>query len=460
VCLGNALMLQSRRWVLVGLLLVVLCLRHCVVAGAAEPLSLTGHLHSSADLGTLRDLRAEWHDGVLTLSSTAANLFARAVIPAPRGGWDLARRATVDAEMTNTGENPVGVMLWVVGDHGWEAALASSTLEPGETRTLSCNLRATFPDRTPRLNPGDVKCVEVMLAEPVTPPSKPDEKVPPATHLSPRITKPIALEMRSLAAHGEAPEWQWPAGRIEVPSVADGAAAPGKRVRYRLAGDESTGIYCILNLPEDWQAGKKYPVIVEYPGNIFYGPACFSSGLPDQCVIGYGMTKGRGAICLGLPFVNRGTGTIAENGWGNADDTADYAIRMVAEVCEKFGGDRANVVLTGFSRGAIACGYIGLRHDRIAPLWKGFHACQHYDGANWNGSTMPDAIERASRFQGKAIFQTDNSKEKFRPVMDVMNTEVTWANSGLGFHSTAMFLDDRPSTLQLREWFQELVTAP
>jgi len=133
---------------------------------------------------------------------------------------------------------------------------------------------------------------------------------------------------------------------------------------------------------------------------------------------------------------------------------------MVADVCTKFGGDRENVVLAGFSRGAIACGYIGLRNDRIAALWKGFHACQHYDGDGWNGATLPGAIERARRFRGKAVFQTDNSEETFRPVMDVMNTHVTWVQSGLGFHSTAMFLDDRPSTQQLREWFRQLVGNP
>ena len=91
-----------------------------------------------------------------------------------------------------------------------------------------------------------------------------------------------------------------------------------------------------------------------------------------------------------MPFLDRDTGKIAENGWGNADDTADYVMRMVAEVCAKFGGDRENVVLTGFSRGAIACGYIGLRNDRIAALWKGFHACQHSDGAAWNGATYQE----------------------------------------------------------------------
>ena len=427
-------------------------------ADAAIP--LTEHLRSSSDLGELRDILAEWNDGVLKLSATKAEQYAWAVIPAPQSGWKLARRDTVNAEITNTGDTPAGVMLWIVGDHGWDAVLDTATLAPHETRTFSCNLRAAFPDRTPKLNPVDVKQVQIMLAEPVNRPAKPGEKSQAQSYLSPRITKTVSLEVRQITAQGDASEWKRPAGRLDVPIVENTAPAPGKRVRYQLAGDEKTLIYSVLNLPEDWQKGKKYPVIVEYPGNFFYAPACYSTGMPEQCVIGYGMTKGKGAICLGMPFVDRSTGKIAENGWGNADDTADYVMRMVAEVCAKFGGDRENIVLTGFSRGAIACGYIGLRDDRIAALWKGFHACQHYDGANWNGSTMPGAIERAARFQGKAVFQTDNSQDKFQPVMDVMKTRVTWAQSGLGFHSTAMFLDDRQSSQQLREWFWQLVGNP
>jgi len=215
-----------------------------------------------------------------------------------------------------------------------------------------------------------------------------------------------------------------------------------------------------LHLPMDWRPGETFPVIVEYPGNIFFTPACYSTGLPDQCVIGYGITKGKGAICVSLPFIDRETGTIAENSWGNADDTADYAVKMVDEICAKFGGDKQNVVLTGFSRGALACGYIGLRNERIASLWKGFHACQHYDGDGWHGATMESALERAKRFKGKAVFQTDNSAEKFQPVMDAMEAETIYVRSGLGAHACAMFLDDRPSTQQLRRWFADLVGMP
>jgi hypothetical protein len=66
-------------------------------------------------------------------------------------------------------------------------------------------------------------------------------------------------------------------------------------------------------------------------------------------------------------------------------------------------------------------------------------------------------LERATRFQGKGVFQTDNARAAFQPVMDAMKTEVTWEQSGLGFHATAMFLDDRPSTRRLRDWFWKLV---
>jgi hypothetical protein len=432
-----------------------------MAAGQAdEPTSLTGHLRGAGDLCELRDVRATWNDGVLALSSTAASLFARTTIPAPLGGWKLAGRATVDVEVTNTGEYPVGIMVWVVGDHGWEAVLDTATLAPQEIRRFSCDLRATFPDGTPRLNPGDVRGVQVMLGQPATASSPPAGKTKAPPHLGARITRPVSIMVRSLVARGTKSPWQRPPGRIDVPAVEEGEPKPGRRARYRLTGDERTGIASVLHLPEDWQAGKKYPVIVEYPGNMFFGPACYSTGLPDQCIIGYGITKGRGAICLGLPFLDRASGRIVENGWGNPDETADHAVSMVAEVCEKFGGDRERIVLTGFSRGAIACGYIGLRNERIACLWKGFHACQHYDGGGWNGATLPGAVERAARFKGTAVFQTDNSRETYQPVMDAMKAEVTWADSGLHWHSTAMFLDDRPSTVQLRDWFWRLVGGP
>jgi outer membrane protein assembly factor BamB len=415
--------------------------------------SLWSHVQKAADLGESRGLKLEWDGttpgGAMTLKGMAASPettssprrtgsgYAWAVVPAPKDGWSLGNRATVEARIVNRGTQDADILFWVVADRGWDAVADAAKLAPGESRVFSCLLRDKYPDGTPKIDPTKVKQIQVMLKG--------------------HIDESTQLEIQHLASCGVAPPWQRPVNRIDVPIVESVPPTAGKRVRYRLEGDEHSDIYSILNLPEDWKPGEKFPLIVEYPGNIFFTTGCYSTGLPDQCTIGYGITKGKGAICISLPFVDSTLGTVAENAWGNADDTAVYAIRAVNEVCQKFGGDVNNVVLTGFSRGALACGYIGLRNDRIAALWKGFHACQHYDGDGWNGANLDGALQRARRFRGKSVFQTDNSQEKFQPIMDAMNTQSIFAQSELGAHACAMFLDERPSTQRLRRWYWDLV---
>jgi hypothetical protein len=72
---------------------------------------------------------------------------------------------------------------------------------------------------------------------------------------------------------------------------------------------------------------------------------------------------------------------------------------------------------------------------------------------------MAEAVQRATRFQGKAIFQVDNSQERYQPVADATDPTVqwTWRRSGLGAHATTIFLDDRPLMKDLRVWFRDLV---
>lgn len=71
---------------------------------------------------------------------------------------------------------------------------------------------------------------------------------------------------------------------------------------------------------------------------------------------------------------------------------------------------------------------------------------------------MESAIQRPPRFQGQAIFQIDNAEEKYRPVVEATPAEVewTWTQSGLNYHASAMMLDDRASTTELRRWFRQL----
>jgi hypothetical protein len=410
---------------------------------------LWSHIHGAEDLGDRRGVIAEWQaDGRLELTATGApGTYAWADVPAPSAGWKLGRSASVEATIAARGDRAVETMLWVVADRGWESIGDVATLAPGEPRTFSCGLRQTFPDGTPKLSPDRIAGVRILLKKPAA---------------------GTVLEVTGLTATGDATEWQRPPGRIEMPRIEEGPPAAGRRVRYRPGGgaaDATPGAAAILFLPEDWRPDTTYPVIVEYPGNIFFVAGCYSTGLPEQCAIGYGMSRGRGAIWVSLPFVEPSAtdGTalqVAENGWGDPDATADFCIRVVDDICTNFGGDRGNLVLTGFSRGAIACGFIGLRHDRIAGLWKAFHCCQHYDGDGWNGATMEGALERARRFRGRALFHTDNPAAGAKTVAEAMGVTATFVRSGLGAHACAMFLDDRESTRQLQGWFEAIVATP
>jgi hypothetical protein len=423
-------------------LLAVVVLASTVPAAATEP--LWSHLDATSGFenqrGTTVTFDPSTPGGRLTMVARGGHIYTWAMVPAPAAEWNLAQRAAVEATFVNRSTEPVETTLWVVADAGWESIADFAVLRPGEIRTFSCPLRATFPDGTPKLDPARVRGVQVMLRKP---------------------TAGQMVEVADLAAVGEAPPWTRPAGRFDVPTVEDGPPAPGRRVRYRplkVGPGIDTPPAALLYLPSDWQPGGSHPVVVEYPGNIFFTPACYSTGLPEQCVIGYGMTQGRGAIWISLPFVDA-TGHVAENGWGDPERTADFCVATVEDVCERFSGDRERLVLTGFSRGAIACGFIGLRNDHIAPLWKGLHCCQHYDGDGWNGATLDGALERAGRFRGAAVFHTDNSADAMKPITEALGVPTTFVSSGLGAHSCAMFLDDRESTKRVRMWFENLTAA-
>ena len=50
----------------------------------------------------------------------------------------------------------------------------------------------------------------------------------------------------------------------------DAQPAPGRRVRYRLDDGADSNIYCALYLPKNWKPENRHPVIVEFPGNLFF----------------------------------------------------------------------------------------------------------------------------------------------------------------------------------------------
>ena len=174
------------------------------------------------------------------------------------------------------------------------------------------------------------------------------------------------------------------------PMLADTKPAPGKRVRLTLPDYADTDVHHALYLPTDWQkddVGKKYPVIVEYAGN---GPfkskfGDISSGKVEDCLMGYGISGGEKFLWLTLPYVSEDGSENQTQWWGSVDKTVAYCKTAVPKICGDYNGDPDQVFLCGFSRGAIACNFIGLHDDDIAKLWRGFICHSHYDGVKkWN----------------------------------------------------------------------------
>ena len=197
-----------------------------------------------------------------------------------------------------------------------------------------------------------------------------------------------------------------------TPLMTDGMAAAGRRVKQTASAYRATDVYHALYLPTDWQAGKNYPVICEYAGNGNYTNKFgdHSAGTVEGCNLGYGISGGKGFIWVCLPYVGPGKeGKLANitQWWGEVAETKKYCHAAVQEVCAKYGGDTNKVFIAGFSRGAIACNYIGLHDDEIAKLWCGFIAHSHYDGVRkWNyaDSDKAAALVRLKRLDGRPQF--------------------------------------------------------
>ena len=165
--------------------------------------------------------------------------------------------------------------------------------------------------------------------------------------------------------------------RLVTPKMTNEAPAAGKRVRQVAPEYKGTNVFHSLYLPSDWKVGKKFPVIVEYTGNRW--PPSGSTGKVEHGNLGYGLSGGVGYIWVVLPCVDKRNKRNSVRWWGDLQATLDYCKTNVPRICKDFGGDSDNVILCGFSRGAIAANYLGLADDEIAKLWKGFVTHDHYD---------------------------------------------------------------------------------
>lgn len=181
--------------------------------------------------------------------------------------------------------------------------------------------------------------------------------------------------------------------------------AAGKRVKQVSPEFKGTDVYHALYLPVNWKRGNKYPVIVEYTGNKY--AACGSSGEVKDANLAYGLSGGKGFIWVSMPYIDKGRKKNAVTWWGDLEATVDYCKKNIPRICKDFGGDPENLIICGFSRGAIAVSYIGLADDEIAKLWKGFFTHDHFDGAKkWGypNSGREDALKRLARLKGRPVF--------------------------------------------------------
>ena len=257
--------------------------------------------------------------------------------------------------------------------------------------------------------------------------------------------------------------------------MTEGEPSAGKRVRQHVPGWPSSAAYHVLYLPTNWTPGRSYPVLVEYMGNGGYTNAYGdrTEGWPEESKMGYGISGGDDFIWLCLPFLDGEGKTLVRSWWGskpdyNARPTVSYARHAVPWVCRMYGGDPTRVLLAGFSRGAIACNFIGLHDDDIARLWRGFIAYSHYDGVRrWDypESIGPTVLERLKRLGARPQFICHEADEKERYLERAKTYlehsgiagDFTFESTGFRNHNDAWLLRPSAARDHLRDWVSRVL---
>jgi hypothetical protein len=264
----------------------------------------------------------------------------------------------------------------------------------------------------------------------------------------------------TLPAFTEFPDIRTIPPDLVTPAVTVGAPGPGLRVRQTLPEYEGTEVHHALYLPVDWHPRRRYPVIVEYAGNGNYHNQYgdVSEGTVEGSNLGYGISGGRKFLWVSMPYIDLDQKRNQILWWGDAAATVDYCKKAVNNVYREFGGDPRSVFLAGFSRGAIACNYIGLRDDEIARLWLGFIAYSQYDGVKtwpYPDCDRASAVKRLERLKGRAQFIIqENSVEQTREFLRSTDIQAPFTFVTLPFrnHNDTWVLRNIPERRRVRAW--------
>ena len=272
------------------------------------------------------------------------------------------------------------------------------------------------------------------------------------------------------------------ATELALPPMSTGQPSPGKRVAVTPPEYAGTQVHHLIALPDDWSRaaqaqGQRWPVIVEYTGN--HHPASGSTGEVEGAALGHGLGRGQ-AIWIVLPYVSGDHLRNEKTWWGDLEATVAYAKREVPRICADYGGDPRQVLLCGFSRGAIAVSFVGLHDDGIARLWCGFWAHDHFDGARaWSGQAWStpwmryrqESAERLARLAGRPLLVTQGipgtgTKEFLTPLLapaswtcrDIDQVAVCgpFPNATAPDpHNDRWLLRDSPAGEEVRRWWRQ-----
>jgi len=261
---------------------------------------------------------------------------------------------------------------------------------------------------------------------------------------------------------------------VVIPPLTREAPAAGRRSLLTLDGEPAA--YHVAYFPTDWSSNRKWPVLVEWTGNGPYANDLgdVSTGRVEDAELAIGLSGTDGVICVTLPYLDD-QGQPVTQWWGTPPEsrperTVAYARGAVADLCKRYGGDPERIVLTGFSRGAIAAHALGLHDDETARLWRGFLCFSHYDGVrSWpfSGSDRASALERLKRLGDRPEFvlaeSTNVAGASLMEVRDYLAASgqpldrIEFAETGFVNHDDAWALRPSPCRDRVRTWLKTLL---
>ncbi len=327
--------------------------------------------------------------------------------------WDFTDKKFIEFDIENLSETKIAFSLWALSKGGFSGATVENpdvlcTLDIGERKQFKIDLETRFKGKDAifdSVERSKISSVEIVF-----------NRLKPFTDNEKQIYKnPIEIKIHSIRTSGE------PLRALDNEALSKRYRAPeiittknpkaGDRFYRTLPEYKSSQVKHVIYLPDNWQKGKKYPVIMEYTGNVYYNQKafCYSTGYTNQGNLACGLTRGKDIIAINLPFVSKDAKREQFNAWGDPDLTAEYCLLALKDAVENFGADENLVVYTGFSRGEYAANYIALRNDKIANIWKVFvnynptikaERIKAANGSSWNNAA-DGWDERAKRFKNQ-----------------------------------------------------------